>query len=65
MTTAGSATHELAMVYLRGRWGGQPAPPGPGQALISFFSFSVCEIEILRGFACGATGIRNVRTPAS
>jgi len=67
VTTAGSARHEVAMaVLLRSRVGAvDSALTEPGQALISFFSFSVCEIEILRGFACGATGIRSVRTPAS
>jgi hypothetical protein len=35
------------------------------QALICFCSFCACVIEIFRGFASGATGIRRVRTPAS
>ena len=66
VVTTCPAMHEVAMAaLLRNRWGGATRPTRPNQASICFLSLSACEISILRGFACGATGMRSVRTPAS
>ena len=66
IVTACPAMHEVAMAaLLRKPGGGGRPPPTPTQASICFLSLSAREISILRGFACGATGMRRVRTPDS